>query len=42
MHKITILKHAINAVKQGVDVIILIGLEGFGFKNPQQLPTMTR
>ncbi len=41
MHKVTILKHAIHAVKQGADVIILIGLEGFGFKNLQQLPTMT-
>ncbi len=41
LHKVTTLKHAKHAVKQGVDAVILIGLEGFGFKNPQQLPTMT-
>jgi len=41
LHKVTTLKHALHAIKQGVDAIIIIGLEGFGFKNPQQLPTMT-
>ncbi len=40
-HKVTTLKHALHAEKQGVDAIIIIGLEGFGFKNPRQLPTMT-
>ena len=40
-HKVTTLKHALHAVKQGADGIIIIGLEGFGFKNPNQLPTMT-
>ncbi len=40
-HKVTTLKHALHAVKQGADGIIIIGLEGFGFKNPNQLPTMS-
>lgn len=40
-HKVTTLKHAMHAVKQGADGIIIIGLEGFGFKNPNQLPTMS-
>ena len=40
LHKVTTLKHALHAEKQGADAIILIGLEGFGFKNPNQLPTM--
>jgi nitronate monooxygenase len=41
LHKVTILKHALHAEKQGADAIIVIGLEGFGFKHVQQLPTMT-
>jgi len=40
-HKVTTLRHALHAEKQGADAIIIIGLEGFGFKNPRQLPTMT-
>lgn len=40
LHKVTTLKHALHAEKQGADAIILVGLEGFGFKNPRQLPTM--
>jgi len=40
LHKVTTLRHALHAEKQGADAIILIGLEGFGFKNPRQLPTM--
>ena len=41
LHKVTTLKHALHAEKQGADAVIVIGLEGFGFKNPQQLPTMS-
>ena len=39
-HKVTTLKHALHTIKQGADGVIIIGLEGFGFKNPNQLPTM--
>lgn len=40
LHKVTTLRHALHAEKQGADAIIIIGLEGFGFKNPRQLPTI--
>jgi len=41
IHKTATLKHALHAQKQGADALILVGLEGIGFKNIQQLPTMT-
>jgi nitronate monooxygenase len=41
VHKTATLKHALHAQKAGADAIILVGLEGIGFKNIQQLPTMT-
>jgi NAD(P)H-dependent flavin oxidoreductase YrpB (nitropropane dioxygenase family) len=41
IHKTATLKHALHAEKQGADAIMLVGLEGIGFKNILQLPTMT-
>jgi nitronate monooxygenase len=41
IHKTATLKHALHAQKQGADALILVWLEGIGFKNIQQLPTMT-
>jgi len=41
IHKTATLKHALHAQKKGADALILVGLEGIGFKNIQQLPTMT-
>ena len=41
VHKTATLKHALHAEKAGADAIILVGLEGIGFKNILQLPTMT-
>lgn len=41
VHKTATLKHALHAQKAGADAIILVGLEGIGFKNVLQLPTMT-
>jgi NAD(P)H-dependent flavin oxidoreductase YrpB (nitropropane dioxygenase family) len=41
VHKTATLKHALHAQKAGADAIILVGLEGIGFKNILQLPTMT-
>lgn len=41
IHKAARVKDAIHAVEVGADAIILVGLEGAGIKNPEQLPTMT-
>ena len=41
VHKTATLKHALHAQKAGADAIIIVGLEGIGFKNILQLPTMT-
>ena len=41
IHKTATLKHALHAEKHGADALILVGLEGIGFKNVLQLPTMT-
>jgi len=41
IHKSARIKDAVHAQEQGADAIILVGLEGAGIKNPEQLPTMT-
>ena len=41
IHKSARVKDAIHAQELGVDAIILVGAEGAGIKNPEQLPTMT-
>lgn len=41
IHKSARVKDAVHAQELGVDAIILVGLEGGGFKNPAQYPTMT-
>jgi nitronate monooxygenase len=41
IHKTATLKHALHAEKSGADAVIIVGLEGIGFKNILQLPTMT-
>lgn len=41
IHKSARVRDAIHAQELGVDAIILVGLEGAGIKNPEQLPTMT-
>jgi len=41
IHKAARVKDAVHAVEQGANAIILVGLEGAGIKNPEQLPTMT-
>ncbi len=40
IHKSARVKDAIHAERLGVDAIIVVGLEGTGFKSPEQLPTM--
>jgi NAD(P)H-dependent flavin oxidoreductase YrpB (nitropropane dioxygenase family) len=41
VHKAARIKDAVHAVEVGANAIILVGLEGAGIKNPEQLPTMT-
>jgi len=41
IHKAARVRDAVHAQELGVDAIILVGLEGGGFKNPAQLPTLT-
>jgi len=36
IHKCATMKHALSAEKAGVDAITIVGLEGAGFKNPNQ------
>jgi NAD(P)H-dependent flavin oxidoreductase YrpB (nitropropane dioxygenase family) len=40
IHKAARVKDAIRAAKLGADAVIIVGLEGTGFKSPEQLPTM--
>lgn len=40
IHKAARVKDAITAERLGADAVIIIGLEGTGFKSPEQLPTM--
>jgi len=41
IHKVATVNHAIIAEKQGVDAVVIVGLEGVGFKSVDQLPTLT-
>ncbi len=41
IHKVARVKDAVHAQDLGADAVILVGLEGAGRKNPEQLPTMT-
>jgi NAD(P)H-dependent flavin oxidoreductase YrpB (nitropropane dioxygenase family) len=41
IHKSARIKDAVHAEKLGADALIVVGLEGTGFKSPEQLPTMT-
>ncbi|HEY93432.1 MAG TPA: nitronate monooxygenase [Dehalococcoidia bacterium] len=40
IHKAARVKDAIRATKLGADAVIIVGLEGTGFKSQEQLPTM--
>ena len=41
LHKTATVKHALHAEEHGADAVIIVGLEGIGFKNISQLTTMT-
>lgn len=40
IHKTATIKHALHAEYHGADAVIIVGLEGIGYKNLAQLPTM--
>ncbi|MBI2865180.1 MAG: nitronate monooxygenase [Chloroflexi bacterium] len=40
VHKVATIKHALAAERQGADAVVLVGLEGAGFKSAIQLPTL--
>jgi len=40
IHKSARVKDALHAEKLGVDAVIVVGVEGVGSKNPEQLPTL--
>ena len=40
LHKSARIKDAVHAEHMGADAIIIVGLEGTGFKSPEQLPIM--
>ena len=41
IHKSARIKDAVHAQEVGVNAVILVGAEGAGIKNPEQLPTLT-
>ncbi len=41
IHKAARVKDALHAESLGADAVIVVGLEGVGFKSPEQLPTLT-
>ncbi len=41
VHKSARVKDAVHAQELGADAVIVVGLEGVGFKSPEQLPTFT-
>jgi len=41
IHKVATVKHAVHAQEAGADAVIMVGLEGIGKKNINQLTTMT-
>jgi NAD(P)H-dependent flavin oxidoreductase YrpB (nitropropane dioxygenase family) len=40
IHKAASMDHALSAVRRGADAVIIVGLEGIGFKHTSQLPTL--
>lgn len=40
VHKVASVKHALSAERQGVDAVVIVGLEGSAFKSITQLPTL--
>lgn len=40
IHKVSNIKHALTAEKDGADAVVVVGLEGIGFKGKEQLPSL--
>jgi len=40
IHKVATVRHAVAAERQGADAVVIVGLEGAGFKSTLQIPTM--
>jgi len=40
VHKVATVHHALAAERQGADAVVIVGLEGAGFKSISQLPTL--
>jgi NAD(P)H-dependent flavin oxidoreductase YrpB (nitropropane dioxygenase family) len=40
IHKCATLKHGISIARKGIDALVLVGLEGTGYKSPEQHTTM--
>ncbi len=40
IHKVATVQHALAAERQGADAVVIVGLEGDGFKSIAQLPTL--
>lgn len=40
IHKCATIKHALSTAAKGADAIVIVGLEGTGFKNPEQNTTL--
>lgn len=41
IHKCATLKHAVSAARKGADAIVIVGIEGSGFKSPNQHTTLS-
>lgn len=40
VHKVATVQHALAAERHGADAVVIVGLEGAGFKNISQVPTL--
>ncbi|MBI2856644.1 MAG: nitronate monooxygenase [Chloroflexi bacterium] len=40
IHKVATVKHALAGERQGADAVVIVGIEGSGFKSVTQLPTL--
>lgn len=40
VHKVATVRHAMAAAEQGADAVIIVGMEGIGFKSIEQIPTL--
>ena len=40
IHKCATIEHAVSIAKKGVDAVVIVGLEGTGYKNPDQNTTL--